>query len=441
MRIDKRHGLLLLALLCIGQLLATVFFFLSFKRHGYLPSPFVYDKSDTFMDLFNTMFWAGHVGRYDTWNSVYPPLVFLLLDAARELWVAPMTYPDAHALRAGAETLQLVLVAAYFALPALALGLRTWEDFKLREKLLLYVAAVSSLPFLFALERGNLILLVTPLLPLLLGKSPRWRVLALVVLINIKPYFALLLLAYIAKRYWDELFITVLATGATYLATATLIDANFTSMLFNLVGFGQNANVFSLREMLSFPSSVSAFSAVLSTPRFIYSKYSTGWLNAEWLVGFIEVCKWGLIAWSLTALFRAGKDVSIRVALAILIIVTTNFGTAVGGYSLIFYFALIPILKDMRYAPMYFLLLAAIYLPIDPLFPLVRNNIGTQISFLVGHAVDVQWTLGLATVLRPGFNLLLLAAMALEISRSRAPKAALPLPVSSNATQSEACES
>ncbi|OIQ88008.1 hypothetical protein GALL_301000 [mine drainage metagenome] len=441
MRIDKRHGLLLLALLCIGQLLATVFFFLSFKRHGYLPSPFVYDKTDTFMDLFNTMFWAGHEGRYETWKSVYPPFVFLLLDAVRNMFVPPMTYPSPHALRSGAHGLQLALVAAYFVLPALALGLRIWDDFNLKEKLLLYVTAVSSLPFLFALERGNLILLATPLLTLLLGKSPRWRVLALMLLINIKPYFALLLFAYVAKKYWDELFVAVLATGAMYLVTATLINANFTSMLFNLVSFGQNANVFSLREMLSFPSSVSAFAAVLSTSRFIDSKYAIDWLNATWLAGFIEICKWGLIAWALAALFRVGKEIGICAVFAVLIVITTNLSTSVGGYSLIFYFALIPVIKGLRYAPVYFLLLAAIYLPLDPILPLVRNDIGTQISFLAGRAVDVHWTLGLATALRPWLNLLLLAVMAFEFSRSHIPASVLSQPARSPTNLSETCES
>lgn len=418
-RVGRRHGVVLLAILLILQLFAVAYFYSFFQQYGYLPSPFIDDKSNTFMDLFNTMFWAGRVGGYEIWKSVYPPLVFIILDVVRALLVPSFTYNTGTALRAGGYNVEIALVIAYCVLPALALCLRTWADFSLKERLLLYLAAVSSIPFLFALERGNLILLVTPLLTLLLGKSVRLRVLSLLLLINIKPYFGILLLGYVARKDWDELLIAVLVTGATYLATAAMIDVNFTSMLLNLVGFSQNANVFALRDIFSLPSSVSAFSAVLSAPRFIYSRYSTGWLNPLWLAGVINICKWGIIGWALTALLRAGRGVNIEVAFVVLIIVTTNIGIAAGGYSLIFYFALIPTLKNMRYAPMYFLMLAAIYVPLDPLFPLVRNNIGTQISFLAGHAVDVQWTVGLVTALRPWFNLLLLAAVAFELSGLR----------------------
>ena len=372
------------------------------------------------MDLFNTMFWAGHAGRYVVWKSVYPPLVFIFLNVVKAILMPTGTYPSPNALRSGAYNVQIALVIVYFIVPVLALSLRAWDDFKIREKLLLYVTAVSSIPFLFALERGNVILLVTPLLPLLFGKSQRWRVLALVLLINIKPYFALLLLAYAVKKYWEELFIVVLATGATYLATATMLNVNFTSMLFNLVGFTQHT-IFSLHDILSFPNSVSAFSTVLSTPRYIHSKYSIHWMNPLWIAELIDICKWAIIGWSFTEIFRAGKDVSIWVAFTLLIIVITNFGNSTGGYSLIFYFALIPVLKDMRYAPLYFLIVAAIYLPLDPLFPLVGNNLGTQISFLGGRAVDVQWTLGFMTALRPWINLLFLMVMAFELSRLRVP--------------------
>jgi len=51
-----------------------------FASNGYLPSPFVYDKSDTFMDLFNTMYWVYDDGRYTDWGSVYPPLGFFYFE-------------------------------------------------------------------------------------------------------------------------------------------------------------------------------------------------------------------------------------------------------------------------------------------------------------------------------------------------------------------------
>ena len=51
--------------------------------NGYLPSPFANYKFDTFMDLFNTMYWAYDHGRYSEWQSVYPPLNFISLRALK----------------------------------------------------------------------------------------------------------------------------------------------------------------------------------------------------------------------------------------------------------------------------------------------------------------------------------------------------------------------
>src|SRR5436305_7091839 len=48
---------------------------------GKLPQPFVFDINDTFMDWFNTAYYAHNRGAYDTWQSVYPPLSFVFMRA------------------------------------------------------------------------------------------------------------------------------------------------------------------------------------------------------------------------------------------------------------------------------------------------------------------------------------------------------------------------
>jgi len=70
---------LVLVLILIINALGLAYYISHVIEYGYLPSPFVYDKSDTFMDLFNTMYWAYYEGRYTDWGSVYPPLGFLFL--------------------------------------------------------------------------------------------------------------------------------------------------------------------------------------------------------------------------------------------------------------------------------------------------------------------------------------------------------------------------
>lgn len=415
-RLGRQHALLLLGCLTALQLLAAIYFYHRLRTTGYLPSPFVYDKTDTFMDLYNTMYWAGMPGRYSIWGSVYPPLAFLVLDALRALFVPTFPFSGPHALRAGSPSLQIALCAAYLLLPALALSLRAWRDFRRSERVLMYFAAITSLPFLFALERGNLILLAPPLLVLLADDRPALRIVALALLINLKPYFAVLFLAYAARQWWDELVMAVMVTGLLYLGTSVLIGANPVSMMLNLVHFGQSASVFSLREVLSFPSSVSAFSTVLANPRFLASKYAHIALDPTALAALINAAKWTIIAITLLGIFRRGRDLPIIAIFAILIVVTTNLGTSVGGYSLIFYLAIIPAMLRMRFRTWYLLLLAAIFVPLDPFATIVSNDIGRQVAYLSGQNVDVTWRLGLATAMRPLLNLALTALMGAELN-------------------------
>jgi hypothetical protein len=42
-----------------------------FHYQGYLPAPFVFDVSDTFMDWFNTAYYAHNNGGYSAWSSAY----------------------------------------------------------------------------------------------------------------------------------------------------------------------------------------------------------------------------------------------------------------------------------------------------------------------------------------------------------------------------------
>ena len=67
----------MLALAVVASFAATATFF---SQNSYLPQPFVFDTNDTFMDWFNTAYWANNPGAYDVWRSIYPPLSFVFLD-------------------------------------------------------------------------------------------------------------------------------------------------------------------------------------------------------------------------------------------------------------------------------------------------------------------------------------------------------------------------
>jgi len=203
-----------LMLLVMASLVRTV---IAFRATGYLPQPFVFDTNDTFMDWFNTAYWANHPGAYQVWRSIYPPLSFVFLD----LFSLPGCYLSSpfHARDCDLFA-RSAIIASYLLTVALVwLSLRRADP---RTALVRSVAFGLGLPLLFTLERGNLILVAMPCFILAQGpllRSPRWRALATAATINFKPYLLLPALAQAVKRDWRPLELAGLATLALYLAT------------------------------------------------------------------------------------------------------------------------------------------------------------------------------------------------------------------------------
>lgn len=99
--------------------------------------------------------------------------------------------------------------------------------------------------------------------------------------------------------------------------------------------------------------------------------------------------------------------------LALGVVIISNLGTWVGGYSVILYIPLVPILLRMNRAYLYLVALVVLFLPLDAV-GLVAQNIGTRYSYVSDTVVTVNWTLGLGAVLRPSINLALLVALSYE---------------------------
>jgi len=406
------------AALVVGGFAYYVFFA---ARYGYLPSPFVYVKFDTFMDLFNTMHWAYDDGRYTQWMSVYPPLSFCLLRLLNFLTLGS-TDQSPLVMREGSMFLICVVCLLYLSIPALILnttysGMTYWRERSAREKVTFYIAIVLSAPMLFALERGNLVLLCPLILALATARIGMARALAIAFLINLKPYFVVLLAFYVVRRAWSELSATVLFAVTIFLLSGMLLDSNFLLFFQNLFNFSRASNLFSSMEVMALPTSISSFSYVLNhadggilNPGFIFPSLLAS-------VAFtIEAVKWIAIASCMYLLFRASSEPSIRDGelLALLIAIITNLGISVGGYSVIFYIAFLPIFISMKDRWFFLTLLAALALPWDAV-PLTNHVLGRQYSYVSNSIVDVRWTLGLGSFLRPIFNFALLIGIAREL--------------------------
>lgn len=401
-----------LLVFCMIQIVAFLYYINFFKDNNYLPSPFIYDKSDTFMDLFHTLYWSNNSGRYTEWLSVYPPLVFLVLKFVYQVFYGDETFINAFELRE--QTNYFIYFFIGCALLAQGCVFRTplWSRLLVHQRLLLFLISVLSTPFLFALERGNLILFCPILIAIALSGKPIEKVVCIAILINLKPYFALLMAVFALKRDWSNLLKVIVFSGFLYLATGLVTDKFFILFLQNLLSFGSEDDLFSLREVMAMPSSLSAFSYILSSGKIgeeaIYN------LAPTMLSSFIELYKWFLIAILGFTLYKRSKSIDEGVILAGLILITSNLGIWVGGYTFILYVPLIPIFLRLKFKVQYVLIFFAIFAPLD-LIPLVSESIGKQYVYLSGVTTDVNWTLGLGSIMRPILNSFLLVLFTYEI--------------------------
>lgn len=198
--------------------LARIFF-----KIGYLPAPFVFDVGDTFMDWFNTAYWAHNPGAYSVWQSIYFPLSFVITGVFGD----PRCYGSAPYAARDCDVVGIVFIvlqyAACIAVSAMAFRRRDPSTAFFRT-----IAVALSGPLLFALERGNLIMIAYIAFVLIYGglvKSPKAIAGASAFLINMKVYLLLPVLAFGLKRRWRLLELCGIAALGLYLVTLMLVDA------------------------------------------------------------------------------------------------------------------------------------------------------------------------------------------------------------------------
>lgn len=404
---------------------AFLYYALFSVAHGYLPTPFLYDKSDTFMDLFNPLHWAYHDGRYTEWGSVYPPLNFYILKFINFVFVGGQ-YSSPSVMRDNSPYVIGGLCFIYLAVPAIILQTKLWQEFQRTEKFLIYFAFLLSAPMLFTLERGNLILITPILLVLALSKIGITRSVCIALLINLKPYFALLLIYYISRKYWKGFITCTMLSGLIFVMSGLALDSHFYVFFTNLFNFSQETGLHSLREVMAMPSSVSAFSYVLKNPTgamFASSHLSSNTIAI--VANFIEAGKWSVIAISLAVLFIKSKQIRDTEIFTLLVVIICNLDIWVGGYTFILYIALIPVLIKMRAKWLYLSLVSLIAMPLD-IIPIISGFIGEQYSYLTATNINIWWTFGLGSVIRPIVNLILLLLLSREFLARKSENAIPP---------------
>lgn len=195
-----------------------------FQEKGYLPQPFFFEPSDTLMDWFNTAYWARDPGAYDSWRTIYPPLTFVVL---RFLGIDSCYASNEGLPSRDCDWVGITAILTFFVINIILCLVTFWKIDR-RTAIQRTIALAMGMPMLFALERGNVLLLTFPCLLLAFApilKSARLRWLAAGLAINFKVYIVAAFAVQILKRRWRWTEGAAIATIGVYLVSYLLYGA------------------------------------------------------------------------------------------------------------------------------------------------------------------------------------------------------------------------
>ncbi|RYG93888.1 MAG: hypothetical protein EON58_17420, partial [Alphaproteobacteria bacterium] len=142
---------------CLAALVVCGFIydFWFFFENQYFPQPMFYDVGDTWMDWFNPADFSHRPGAYDTYKTIYPPLTYVILN----LITQGSCYENGGAGLGrecdvlGIASLHLIYVLCIF------LTAKVFLKIDRRTALPRSITVSIGLPMLWALDRGNVILI------------------------------------------------------------------------------------------------------------------------------------------------------------------------------------------------------------------------------------------------------------------------------------------
>lgn len=380
-------------------------------QYGHLPQPFFYEPSDTFMDWFNTAYWAHEGSAYDVWRTIYPPLSFVVVRAMG----IPQCYVGTEGLVSrDCDWVGLFALHAVFVINIVLVAM-TYLKLDRRTALPRAIALSAGMPMLFALERGNVLLLCfTAMLlgfgPLLRSARLRWIFAGMAV--NFKVYLIAAVAAQLLKRRWLWFEGAVISTVMIYLLSFGLYGSGTPiEIVTNITDYSSGfiaAQVLDIWYSVTYQPLMSLLNGV-SFPVTPTIGSDTAELGLVLLPIIVWVGQLAVVLAAVATWLRPGVVPTYRLAF---------FGTALalisseaGGYTQIMVFLFV-FMEHWRGVGRPFAIICAyiLCLPGDIVIgaipPLVRE------SYLAGHTVEVHFGVGLGMFVRPA----LLIAIAVSIS-------------------------
>lgn len=388
------------------------YYYYYLSNYGYLPTPFVIDKNDTLMDFYNPLYWVIKNSFYTDFNSVYPALNYFFLKIFT-LRITPDQILNPFQLRNDFPILGIIISFTYVLIIWVVVNIGEWRKVKFSHKGLIFLACVLSVPVLFGLERGNLIFLALLFLALYLNACNPWlKAIFLGFLINVKPYFAILLIQYlnIHQLNKEELIRSILITATIFFASGFFADINFIDFFKAYLSFSKNTTL-SAEGVVALPHSIAALSTIKALISFGDGSRYTFWFSLLKVINYTAV-----LILLFTVLLKKTTPLELLIAS---IIILTNFSISTGGYILIIYIVLIPyLLQNKEYKKLLFFIILIFTLPVDWI-NIIEINYLHIYSYLGGniHIKNPGFFLSMGSIIRPLLNFSLLIIFLISLFR------------------------
>jgi hypothetical protein len=367
-----------------------------FSGLGYLPQPFHYRASEPFLDVYETAAWAHRSGAYDLWRSTYPPLSFVLL----KLVSIEKCYGGGAAAARACDWPPLALLLGAFLLN-FALVYVTYARSNASTAIARTIAVAAGLPMLYAVERGNLLVLCFTFFVIGYGevvRGERWRYIALAFAVNVKPYLLFSVIPPLLQRRWKWLIGFTIACGGIYFLTFVVNgEGSPAQLLGDELGYARPGDngVFS---DLYYATSLWPIIHLLRAPLPGFSALSAALTFL--LTALTRVAQAGGLLCFAGAAFRPESVQLRRLGALIAAIALATFTSGSAGYGQIFLFFLIFFEPWRgRLAPIVIVFTYLLCLPLD----LVVAQLGhwREVSFLSGRSVTQTAGVSVGQFARP----------------------------------------
>lgn len=355
----------------------------------YLPAPFFYDKADTFMDFFTVQYWTYHEDRYTEWKSIYTPFSFWIVSIFpySESGYAPKILRDEGVF---------FLIGLYIITTILILYFQSKTIIRSNKTLLIMLL---SMPFLFTLERGNLLFIA--LLFILIGSLNYKKIwvfsIFMAMAISLKIYLIALLFIPLLNLHFSRIILTLLLALFINLISANLLgESNWWLFMSNILEFSSDPRHYEWSYFTySYQNILLAFTA-------LNPKYESIGFWSNLLVLLITFVFFLLVStkYLLSSIsFRDARRNTLFLLLIMLIMIVVKNS---GGYVFILLF---PFLSSIIFNRVALYVLLLLLLPIE--IPLMTLDAITHESWISGQQVEISRDVTSGMILRPLLFLIL----------------------------------